>query len=155
MKILIRDLPHDGTVFIEREIDPSFLGLDAFDASAVSPVHCALDAGLSGGGFFALGSVSVRVRLTCVACLEQFDTTLKLPDFAVQIDLSGGETVDLTDALREDILLTLPPYPRCDMDGTHQCPANFPTAPGAPLSEEVTADSSAWNALDQLKKSKR
>ncbi len=34
-----------------------------------------------------------------------------------QIDRTGPELVDLTPAIREDILLALPPYPRCDWDG--------------------------------------
>lgn len=151
MKIYIRDIPQDATIHIEEALDAAFLGLPELGAKALGPVSCAVDAGVSGSGFFAIGVVSVPVEMTCVACLEPFEKKLEVTEFAVQIELAGNEIVDLTDSIREDILLNLPPYPRCDVDGARQCPATFPTAPGAPLTEESIADSSAWNVLDQLK----
>jgi uncharacterized metal-binding protein YceD (DUF177 family) len=151
MKIRIRDVPQDATVPISQDIDPGFLGLDELGAMPTGPVHCELDAGLSGSGFFAIGSLAVPVQMTCVACLEKFEQTLMVPEFGVQIELSRDQSVDLTDFIREDILLILPPHPKCDGDGARQCSATFPTAPGAPLTEESIADSSAWNVLDELK----
>ncbi len=151
MKIRIRDIPQDATIPISLDEDPGFLGLAELGAHPTGPVHCELDAGLSGSGFFAIGSLSVPVEMTCVACLEKFEQSLEVPEFGVQIELSNEEIVDLTDLIREDILLNLPPHPRCDLDGARQCSATFPTAPGAPLIEESIADSSAWNVLDQLK----
>jgi len=46
---------------------------------------------------------------------------VRVEDFATQIELNGRETVDLTDAVREDILLALPPYPHCDWNGQNVC----------------------------------
>jgi uncharacterized metal-binding protein YceD (DUF177 family) len=151
MKIRIRDIPQDGTIHLAEDLDPGFLGLEELGAKPVGPVHCELDAGLSGGGFFAIGRISVPVELECVSCLELFEKSLDVPEFATQIELTSHEIVDLTDCIREDILLTLPPHPKCDVDGARQCSAHFPTAPGAPLTEESIADSSAWNVLDQFK----
>jgi len=151
MKIRIRNIPQDATIHISQDVDPAFLGLEELGAKPIGPVHCELDAGLSGSGFFAIGSLAVPVEMMCVACLEKFDQTLEVPEFGVQIELSDDEIVDLTDFIREDILLSLPPHPRCDVDGARQCSATFPTAPGAPLTEESIADSSAWNVLDELK----
>jgi len=151
MKIRIRDIPQDATIHLAQDLDPGFLGLEEFGAKVLGPVHCELDAGLSGSGFFAIGTISVEVELECVACLEPFTKTLEVSEFATQIELASDEIVDLTNCIREDILLTLPPHPRCDVDGARLCPANFPTAPGPPLTDESIADLSAWNALDQLK----
>lgn len=152
MKIHLRQIPQGETVHLEDDLDPAFLDLDAVGGEAVSPVHAALDVGISGSGLFATGSLGVRARLSCVKCLQPFEMDLLVPDFAMQTELDGRESVDLTPALREDILLVLPSYPRCDVDGSTTCPATFQNAPGAPLIDET--DHSAWDALDQFKPKK-
>jgi uncharacterized metal-binding protein YceD (DUF177 family) len=151
VKIHLRQIPH-GHEHFEEDIDPSFLDLKSSEATPVGPIHCSLDIGLSDGGLFATGSLALPVKMQCVKCLRDFETTLSVPDFAAQVDLEGRESVDLTPAIREDILLVLPSHPRCDADGRTKCPATFQSAPAAPLTEEV--DPSTWNALDQLKPKK-
>jgi uncharacterized metal-binding protein YceD (DUF177 family) len=152
VKIHLRQLTH-GHAHIEEDFDAAGLELENTGARATGPVHCSLDLGFSDGGLFATGSLSVPVELQCVKCLQNFETTLSVPDFATQVDLDGRESVDLTPEVREDILLILPSHPRCDDDGRTKCPATFQSAPAAPLTEEV--DSSTWNALDQLKLKKK
>lgn len=149
MKIHLRHIPQGSTTHLEEDIDPAFLDLASVGGEPAGPVHASLEVGLSGSGLFATGSVSVPVRLPCVKCLRPFEMTLAVPEFAMQRELDGRESVDLTPELREDILLVLPSYPRCDVDGSTTCPATFQSAPAAPLTEE--ADHSAWDALDQLK----
>jgi uncharacterized protein len=148
VKIHLRQLTH-GHAHFEEDIDAAVLDLENAGARATGPVHCSLDVGLSDGGLFATGVLTVPVEMQCVKCLRPFETTLTAPDFAMQVDLDGHESVDLTPDIREDILLTLPSHPRCDADGRTKCPATFQSAPAAPLTEEV--DSSTWDALDQLK----
>lgn len=154
MKIPISKIPQDGTLHVEGDLDAAILELDPAEGAPLSPIHCALDVGLSGSGLFAVGSLSVQLRLRCVACLRDFEMDLALGDYALQIERNGAEFVDLTEEIREDILLRLPSHPRCDADGSRECPARFQDAPGAPLSEEPDAASSAWNALDQIKPKK-
>jgi uncharacterized metal-binding protein YceD (DUF177 family) len=151
VKIHLRQLTH-GTAHLEDDLDPAFLELETMGVTSTGPVHCSLDVGMSDGGLFATGSLSIPVKMECVACLRTFDTELTVRDFAAQEDLEGRESVDLTPAIREDILLTLPSHPRCDADGRTKCPAKFQSAPAAPLTEEV--DRSTWDALDQLKPKK-
>ncbi len=151
MKIHLRQLTH-GNAHLEEDVDPAFLELETTGATAFGPVHCSLDIGVSDGGLFATGSLTLPVKMECVKCLLPFETTLSVPDFAAQVELEGRESVDLTPSLREDILLVLPSHPRCDADGRTKCPATFQSAPAAPLTEEV--DPSTWNALDQLKPKK-
>jgi uncharacterized metal-binding protein YceD (DUF177 family) len=148
VKIHLRQLTH-GYAHLDEDIDPAFLELESMGATPVGPVHCSVDAGVSDNGVFATGSLSIPVKMECVACLREFESTLSVPNFAAQVDLDGRESVDLTPAIREDILLILPSHPRCDADGRTKCPAKFQSAPAAPLTEEV--DHPTWNALDQLK----
>jgi len=151
VKIHLRQLTH-GNAHLEHDLDPAFLELETAGAKAAGPVHCSLDIGLSDGGLFATGRLSLPVKMECVACLRTFETVLTVPDFATQEELEGRESVDLTPSIREDILLILPSHPRCDADGRTKCPATFQSAPAAPLTEEV--DRSTWDALDQLKPKK-
>jgi uncharacterized metal-binding protein YceD (DUF177 family) len=146
MKVHVLQIPPDGKRY-EGEDPKEILELNDERVRAVSPVRYALDVGLSDGGLWAHGQLSADVECECVRCLERFQRPLEVPDFAVQIELEGKEMVDLTDYLREDILLALPAHPYCDWNGKKACKASFSTAVNEPLSEPEDA----WKALDKLK----
>lgn len=148
MRVHLRQIPAGSTLHIEGEEDAGFVGFEEAGAQAVGPVEYSLDIGLSDGGIFATGRLAVKVRLRCVACLEDFETTLEVPEFALQKELDGRELVDFSEEVREDIQLALPAYPRCDAEGRKTCPASFPPAPA---DSSPSSGTSAWNALDKLK----
>ncbi len=151
MKIHVNQIPPEG-LRVEGTESSRMLELQDAFARPVGDVHYALDVGLSDGGLFATGSVSVELEMQCVACLERFLFPLEVRDFACQIELTGRETVDLTEPVREDILLALPPHPHCDWNGLKVCPGSaIPAAAGAPAESEDDAASKVWEALDQLK----
>ena len=150
MKIHLKQIPVDG-LHIEGADPRSILDLHDRAVQPVSDVDYSLDIGLSDGGLFATGQLSVDLELECVGCLERFRYPLRVRDFACQVELTGSETVDLTEPVREDILLALPPHPHCDWNGERVCQgvsyrAKTQTA-DAPLAEKPDA----WGALDQLK----
>jgi uncharacterized metal-binding protein YceD (DUF177 family) len=149
MNIHLRRIPHGDTIHLEGEESAEPLGLEEAGAIPVSPLHYSLDVGLSGGGLFATGRLAVRVRMQCVRCLEDFEKDIVVDPFAIQMDLPGGESIDLTPLAREDIQLDLPAHPRCDSNGGPICPAS---RDGAPASDRQTPPSkvSAWDALDKL-----
>lgn len=149
MKVHCRQIPQGETLHLEGEEDAKPLGLGEAGATAVSPLSYSLDVGLSDGGLFATGRLAVRVRMQCVACLENFEMEIVVDPFAMQIELTGNELIDLTPAVREDIHLVLPPYPRCDTGGGTKCPAAYE---GAPLAnqQQPGMTASAWDALDKL-----
>ena len=120
MKVHLNQIPQEG-LHLEGEDPASILELNGPDATPVSPVRWALDIGLSEGGLFATGQVGVDLEVTCVSCLRKFVLPLHVQDFAMQLELTGPETVDLTEQVREDILLALPPYPHCDWNGQNVC----------------------------------
>ncbi len=149
MKVHILQIPSEG-LHLEGEEPSSVLELNDEIARPTGPIAYALDVGLSEGGLFATGSLSVPLDLVCVACLEHFPFTLEVPDFACQMELTGRETVDLTERVREDTLLALPPHPHCDWDGERECKAAFRKQTEIP--EEPLSDTrEVWGALDQLK----
>ena len=154
MKIHLNRFPVGG-LHLEGEEDHVILDLEDETTRALSPVRYALDVGLSDGGLFATGSLAVDLEMECVRCLQRFKQTVEVPDFAVQVELTTSETVDLTQEIREDILLALPPHPHCDWNGANRCAGVLeikrihesppPAEPG---------EKSPWKTLDQLAKPK-
>jgi uncharacterized metal-binding protein YceD (DUF177 family) len=78
--------------------------------------------------------------LVCSRCGKDFDDTVKVDDFttSVEIDPKSG-TVDLTQEVRESIILALPTFPLCDE-----------ACPGIERKSDLPADE-RWGALDGVK----
>jgi uncharacterized metal-binding protein YceD (DUF177 family) len=149
MKMHLMQIPVEGKHY-EGEDPNSILDLHDPDAQPVSPVTYSLDAGLSGGGLFATGELGVDMQLRCVRCLEGFHYPIRVHDFAYQVELTGAETVDLTEPIREDILLALPAHPHCDWNGERPCPGALQTAAFEAQPEPLAETRDVWGALDQL-----
>jgi len=150
MKVHLNQIPHEG-LHVEGAESSQMLDLRESDIQPVSDVNYVLDVGLSEGGLFATGQIGVDLELECVTCLERFRYRLIVPDFACQIELTGNETVDLTEPVREDILLALPPHPHCDWNGERVCQGVFPRAKTETAGSSPAETPDAWGALDQLK----
>ena len=144
MKVHLNQIPPEG-LRIEGEESADFLDLESEEIRAAGPLSYVLDVGLSEGGLFATGTLSIDLQLECVSCLEKFSYPLRVDDFAMQTELSGSETVDLTPFIREDTLLALPPYPHCDWNGERVCRGAGRTT------TDVSSESHAWDELDKLK----
>jgi uncharacterized metal-binding protein YceD (DUF177 family) len=151
MKVHILQIPPEGK-HIEGEDPSTILDLHEEHMKPIGPVRYALDVGLSGGGLFATGHLAVEMQAQCVACLEHFQYPAEVKDFACQIELTGSELVDLTDPVREDILLALPAHPHCDWNGEKVCPGAFHSLKETESTEDDSADKpDVWGPLDQLK----
>ncbi len=153
MKIHLRQIPVQG-LHVEGEEPGDILELQDEGVRKVGPVHYDLDVGLSEGGLFATGQLSVDLELECVTCLETFPYTIEVNDFALQTELTGAELVDLTPQVREDILLALPPHPHCDWGGGKVCTGvrnatiRSEESPSAPATEGGKPN--PWTKLDRL-----
>lgn len=149
MKVHLRQIPEGDTLHLEGEESAEPLGLEEAGVTPMSPLSFSLDVGLSGGGLFATGRLAVRVRMQCVSCLEDFEREIVADPFSLQMDLPGGELIDLTPLAREDIHLNLPAHPRCDSNGEPKCPASREGVPGFDR-QPAQKRASAWDALDKL-----
>jgi len=145
MKVHLNQIPAEG-LHLEGEESAGILELNDPSVYPLGPIRWALDIGLSDGGLFATGKLALDVEFECVSCLRRFTYLLRVDDFATQIELTGPETVDLTDQMREDILLALPPYPHCDWNGQNVC-----KGAARESTEESLGDSHTWDELDKLK----
>lgn len=158
MKVHLLQIPPEG-LHIEGEEEHDILELAPTDpVQPAGMVRYSLDVGQNADGVWATGEAGVDVHVHCVRCLEPFVYPVRVDDVALQVERPAVETVDLTPALREDILLALPAYPHCDWSGERVCPRHFPTAEEVPATAEAASDqefpdgagSSAWSALDDL-----
>ena len=150
MIVHLRQIPDEG-LHLEGEEDCPITDLETEDVVCAGPLRYSLDVGVSEGSLWGNGSLAQPVKLRCVACLEQFVYTIEVPDFALHTDLGGPETVDLTPFIREDILLNLPAYPRCDRNGGRVCPAADKLQELSGANEAANpAPKPDWSALDKL-----
>lgn len=148
MKVHLRQIP-DGGLHLEGEEDAKLLDLRDELTKPVGPVRYSLDVGLSGSGLFATGALAVDLQLVCASCGQKFVFPLRVENFAMQTELTGAETVDLTPYVREDILLALPPYPHCDWNGENVCQGVARNT--TEDDDDVTSESHTWDELNKLK----
>jgi uncharacterized protein len=148
MKIHLRRIPNEG-LHLEGEEDCPIQDLESDDVQCHGPMRYSLDVGISEGALWANGTLTQEVELRCVSCLEPFTHTIEVPAFALHTDLAGPETIDITPMMREDLLLNLPPYPRCDRHGGRVCTAAKVLRDSDPQGEEPRKPD--WSALDDLK----
>ncbi|MCP5462494.1 MAG: hypothetical protein H7A34_04860 [bacterium] len=72
------------------------------------PISVSLTARTAGDGFFIEGHISACAILLCDGCLEMIEYPVKKDDFSAYIKKTNAENIDLTENIREDIILTLP-----------------------------------------------
>ncbi len=145
MKVHLKQIPTQG-LHLEGEEECPIQDLESEGIRCAGRLHYAIDVGVVGGGLWANGSLSQPVELRCVSCLENFIHEIRVPAFAVHMELHGPETVDLTPFVREDILLNLPAHPHCDRDGGRVCKGKQ-----VEIAAQETKRKSDWSALDKLK----
>ena len=145
MKVHLRQIPTQG-LHLEGEEQCPIQELESEGIRCAGRLRYDIDVGVAGGGLWANGSLSQPVELRCVSCLEQFGHEIRVPAFAVHMELHGPETVDLTPFMREDILLNLPAHPHCDRDGGRVCKGKQ-----VETAEQEIKRRSDWSALDKLK----
>jgi len=116
-------------------LDPDIIPLSALDG-AIQLIRAA-------DGIFALGNLHTSLELTCARCLNQFSLPLEFTlqeEFAPTIDIHTGATlpltaddeaatridahheIDLTEVVRQNILLAIPPSPICRSKCAGLCP---------------------------------
>ena len=148
--LTLAEIPEDG-LHLEGQLDGSLFDIDPGDAQPTGPLEYQLDLLPSGEVLLVTGSVRACFRRECVRCLEPFEEVISLDPYAADVETEGKGTIDLTERLREDILLALPAYPHCDSTGDgRECPAShrfLAPDPGDEPADESGSPPGAWDAL--------
>jgi len=88
------------------------------------PVHLKLKLSVVSRVFVAMGSYEAEVTMECHRCLKRFTHRAASTDYIWEqaVRLSGDEIIDLTEGIREDIMLALPLKNLCSEDCKGLCP---------------------------------
>ena len=155
LTIDLRKLPESGS-HLEGEILGEVFELSPGEnTQADSPLRYSLSIRRSGDFLDLEGEIEAVFSLECGRCLERYKLAIKKPEFRAEIPLENLNIIDLTDTLREDILLDLPGYPRCE-DGNvdvRECPAQgeFDVRQSSESDSTGEADDrNVWGALDDI-----
>ena len=149
-------LPEEGKNF-SGELSPELFDLPAHDPQPVGPLTYDLSAQRFGSELLLSGSLSAPFELTCVRTVHPFVKTLHVDPANISVEIENEGPLDVTDALREEILLEIPDYPRCDeADEPMHCEidprylaVDKPAEDAVETRPRATGDD-RWSALDAL-----
>lgn len=153
MKILIREIPSDGLQLTE-ELSTADYDLPVSDYTDWKTIECDLTIHLHGDECLVQGSLSTHMKAPCGRCLDPIDVTISIPDFTHAYEIAGKESIDLTQEIREDILLNLPLAPRCELNAESRCPISGKIFQDITSGFETETRETIWGALEKLKEKK-
>ena len=147
----IQDLPPEGLEwrgkipFAALDINDderfSFLGSLSFDLR-VSPVQTKI---------LVQGHLEGRLRGRCDCCLNQYEAPVATDEVCHSLEVANDAWLDLTEDIREDILVALPNRSLCREGCRGLCPACGGDLNVARCScGKAAASSSPWTVLDTL-----
>ena len=162
IRINTADIGPDG-LHVEGTEDAAFLDLQeagGFPCRIEGEVCYDLNASLARQDLLVTGSATVRIKTQCALCLKEITVEAGSKEICIFREKVPDAIVDITDNIREDILLSIPDRFKCSEDCKGLCPGC-----GADLNEEPcrckkqkkkkTASEEkqdhTWDALDGLK----
>lgn len=106
-------LPEDGKQFT-GQLAPELFNLPKSDARPLGPLHYDLNVQRFESELFLSGSLSATFEFTCVRSLHPFTQTIRLDHVPLSVEIGQSGSIDVSEALREEILLAFPANPHCD-----------------------------------------
>ena len=98
------------------------------------------------------GTLAQDFDAVCSRCGGDFDFTVTVLDFTVSVEIDDKtEYVDLTDEVRQSIILALPTYPVCRPECLGVCPSCGKNLNEGPCGCTHDEKDDRWGALDGLK----
>jgi uncharacterized metal-binding protein YceD (DUF177 family) len=111
---------------------------------AFGGVRYRLNARVFGTELLVRGTLEQDFSYVCSRCGKDFDDTVKVGDFTASFEINDkSPDVDLTNEIRESIILALPTFPVCSE-----------TCPGV-VQKTKTFTDDRWNVLERLRMESR
>ena len=150
LTIDVARLDRDGEA-VEGVLDDAVLDLHDEYLRPFAGIRYRLTVQLAGRELLARGELEQDFEAVCSRCGADFDFTVTVPDFLTSLETDEKtEFADLTDELRQSIILALPTDPVCRADCRGVCPTcgkNLNEGPCTCVHEERDG---RWGALDVL-----
>lgn len=139
---------------------PEALNLDSTnldaDISFIRPIEYFLHVSEVSAGILVAGTLSGEIEVPCDRCLEPFEFDFNLGDVCHYLENATTDIIDVTEDLREDILISLPAKFICDDECAGLCPGcgcnlNHDSCDCEESSSSHAAvETSPWDILDQV-----
>ena len=153
--IPLEEFPESG-MHLSGEADSALLGLGDGSIRCNGPIHYELEATLYDTEMVVRGMVEAPFIMRCDRCLEEFPYTVQVAGLTLSFERGDAPTLDITDELREELILALPAYPKCELTGKecqiHDINDDFRLDKVPPSGVDCATPSgkSVWQALDQF-----
>ncbi len=104
------------------EVSLAALEIDEDDRlAAAEPAKFAIHVAQVSSGILAQGKIEMAMRCRCDRCLKYFDLPVTVADVCHFLKNTDVDAIDLTDEVREDILLSFPQHVLCRTDCLGLC----------------------------------
>ncbi len=123
MKIKVSEVPESGLT-LEGDVSPEEIDLRETGFRIDRPVRMRIFVEIVDDVFVARGSYEGEISCNCDRCLKAFTRKTSKSDYLFGKEVNAGkdETIDLTGAIREDILLGLSLKMLCSDECKGICP---------------------------------
>jgi uncharacterized protein len=151
LKILLARIPEEGTNY-EGDDPGSILQVENDPlVRKAGDVRYALYAQRVSGELVVRGTLAAELEMRCARCSEFFSTTVAVSDFLRAYSAPKGmDSVDITEDLREEILLHIPGFAVCSADCKGICPRCGVNLNKGSCTCEKEEGPNPWSALDNL-----
>lgn len=151
-------IPEGESLPIEGQESAALLELD--EDSGLTPtgeIRYALSASMAGTDLIVTGYASFPATGVCARCSCSFPLEIRTGALCVDVENAVDRIVDISEQIREDLLLAIPPYLYCTEDCKGLCPVCGTdlntaacTCSAAEQSGQASDGDSPWQALDGL-----
>lgn len=155
--IPLEEFPEEGR-YLSGELDAAVFGIDSAALRSTGPLSYELEVQLFETELMVRGSITAPFELRCDRCLTLFPYTVELDELTYSYDVKGKLQLDITEDLREEVVLALPSYPKCEISGL-ECEINdtfgdfrLDKDPQSGVDFATPSGESVWDALDQFPK---
>lgn len=120
MKIDVNRIPEEGLTE-HATYDPSEMDMERFDVHLDQPFEVDAFITKADREVVVTAQIHCPVRLSCARCLEDFTSAVKTGGiFSYRV--RTAEVVDITEDVRQEIILAYPMIPVCQPDCKGLCP---------------------------------
>jgi len=152
MWIEIAKLSPEGSLFEGEEPSVVLKTDEDSHLRACSDIKYELFAQIVSKELLVKGVISVDLELECSRCASFFSTMVADSSFLRAYELSGDtERVDITEDIREDILLLIPRFALCSDQCKGLCPQCGKNLEKDPCDCQPPQFDDTWQALDGIK----
>ncbi len=121
MKIHVNRIPVEGLTE-EATYDPKSLDIDRFDLQIEPPIVVSSLITKAEGEIVVQAAIRCVLKLSCAKCLGSFESPLQT-EAVLSYQVAPTDVVDMTEDIRQELMLAYPMIPICRPDCKGLCPA--------------------------------